>query len=186
VSREPGTRRNRVASVIQGEFVLLRAIEHKDLANYVQWLNDPRVLEYFGNFVPISQEQEEKWYRGMLQDPTVFSFAIEFEGRHVGGGGFSSIDGRHRSAEVGLFIGLPELWDRGLGRDALRALLRFGFEEINLNRISLRLFSGNKRAVHLYEAAGFQHEGCWRQAEYRHGRYHDMLWMSVLHDEWIG
>ena len=38
----------------------------------------------------------------------------------------------------------------------------------------------------LYEKAGFRHEGCWRQAEFRHGRYHDLLWMSVLREEWTG
>ena len=31
---------------------------------------------------------------------------------------------------------------------------------------------------------GFQHEGRWREAEFRHGRYHDMLWMSILRREW--
>jgi diamine N-acetyltransferase len=172
--------------VIKGDLVLLRAIEREDLANYVTWLNDPLVLEYFGNVVPMSQEQEEKWYAGMLKDPTVCNFASEFEGRHVGGAGFSSINGRHRSAEVGLFVGLQDLWGRGLGRDTLQTLLCFGFAEINLNRIFLRVFAGNKRAVHLYETIGFQHEGCMRQAEYRHGRYHDLLWMGVLRDEWAG
>jgi RimJ/RimL family protein N-acetyltransferase len=172
--------------VIKGKLVLLRAIEREDLANYVEWLNDPLVLEYFGHVVPMSLEQEEKWYEGMLEDSTVRNFAIEFKGRHVGGGGFSSIDGRHRSAEVGLFIGVPDLWDRGLGGDALQTLVRFGFEEINLNRIFLRVFAENSRAVHLYETLGFQHEGRMRQAEYRHGRYHDLLWMSLLREEWIG
>jgi RimJ/RimL family protein N-acetyltransferase len=38
----------------------------------------------------------------------------------------------------------------------------------------------------LYEAVGFRHEGRMRQAEYRHGRYHDLLWMSVLRQEWEG
>jgi RimJ/RimL family protein N-acetyltransferase len=76
------------------------------------------------------------------------------------------------------------MWDRGLGFDALTTLVQFGFEQMNLNRIYLRVFAGNERAVHLYEKAGFRHEGCWRQAEFRHGRYHDLLWMSVLREEW--
>ena len=172
--------------MIRGERVTLRAIEREDLPNYVRWLNDPRVLRYFGRLVPLSLAQEEKWYEGMLQDRTVRSFAIEFEGRHIGGCGFRDIDKHHRCAEVGLFIGIPELWSQGLGRDALATLLRFGFEEMNLHRIYLRVFAENERAVHLYESLGFQHEGRWRQAEFRHGRYHDILWLSILEDEWTG
>lgn len=172
--------------MIYGERVILRAIEREDLPRYVRWLNDPTVLEFFGRVAPLSLAEEEKWYEEMLQDPTVRNFAIEFEGQHIGGAGFSYIDGRNASAEVGLFVGLPELWDQGLGYDALHTLLRFGFEEMNLNRISLRVFADNKRAIHLYEKLGFRHEGRWRQAEFRRGRYLDLLWLSILREEWTG
>jgi RimJ/RimL family protein N-acetyltransferase len=172
--------------MIKGERVILRAIERQDLPTYVRWLNDPQVLEHFGNLVPFSIAQEEQWYEETLQNPATLDFAVEFEGQHVGGAGFGKIDGRQAHAEVGLFIGVPELWDRGLGADVLRTLLRFGFEQMNLHRIYLRVFAGNKRAVHLYEKVGFQHEGCWRHHEFRHGRYHDLLWMSILRDEWTG
>jgi RimJ/RimL family protein N-acetyltransferase len=170
--------------MIKGERVVLRAIEREDLPRYVQWLNDPQVLEYFGHYGPMSLAQEETWYESMLQDSSAINFAVEFEGEHVGGGGFCSIDGRHARAEVGLFIGQPRLWDQGLGRDVLQTLLRFGFEQMNLHRIYLRVFAENERAVHLYERLGFRHEGRWRQCEYRHGRYHDLLWMSILRPEW--
>jgi diamine N-acetyltransferase len=172
--------------MIKGKRVSLRAIERDDLPRYVEWFNDPSVVEYFGQVFPFSLAEEEAWYENMLQDRSVRNFAIELEGRHVGGGGFNRIDPRNASAEVGLFIGLPELWDQGLGFDALSTLVRFGFEQMNLNRIGLRVFAENERAVHLYEKAGFQHEGRWRQAEYRYGRYHDLLWMSVLREEWTG
>lgn len=172
--------------MIQGERVVLRAIEREHLPNYVRWFADPAVLEYFGPVIPMSQALEEQWYENMLQDSSVCNFAIEFEGQHIGGAGFCSIDGRNRSAEVGLFIGLPKLWGQGLGRDALQALLRYGFEQLNLQRIYLRVFSGSSRAIHVYETLGLVHEGRWRRAEFRHGRYHDLLWMSLLQEEWGG
>ncbi|MGC9333934.1 MAG: GNAT family N-acetyltransferase [Anaerolineae bacterium] len=172
--------------MIRSKRIVLRAIERQDLPNYVEWLNDPAVLEYFGRYRPFSLVEEERWYEDMLQDPNVCNFAVELQGRHVGGAGFSAIDGRNASAEVGLFIGLPDLWDKGLGADVLQALLRFGFEQLNLNRIYLRVFARNERAVHLYEKLGFKHEGCWRQAEFRNGQYQDMLWMSILREEWAG
>ncbi|MFN2292638.1 MAG: GNAT family N-acetyltransferase [Anaerolineae bacterium] len=172
--------------MIRGKRIVLRAIERQDLPNYVEWFNDPVVLEYFGRYRPLSLAEEEAWYEEMLQDPRTCNFAVELDGQHVGGAGFSKIDGRNASAEVGLFIGLPELWDQGLGFDVLQALLRFGFEQLNLNRIYLRVFARNERAVHLYEKLGFNHEGHWRQAEFRNGQYQDLLWMSVLREEWAG
>ncbi|HSJ53585.1 MAG TPA: GNAT family protein [Anaerolineae bacterium] len=172
--------------MLNGERVILRAIERSDLPNYVRWLNDPAVLHYFGRFKPLSLMQEEQWYEKMLEDSTALNVAVELEGRHVGGAGLVLIDGRVGSAEVGLFIGLPELWDQGLGLDVLRTLLRFGFEQLNLHRISLRVFAENERAIHLYEKVGFRHEGRWREADFRHGRFHDILWMSILSREWAG
>jgi UDP-4-amino-4,6-dideoxy-N-acetyl-beta-L-altrosamine N-acetyltransferase len=170
--------------MIRGEHIILRAIERDDLKNYVQWFGDPRVLEYFGRFLPMSLIQEEQWYENMLRDSSVCNWAVEYKELHIGGAGFSDINQVHQSAEVGLFIGKPEFWDRGLGRDVLESLLTFGFEQMNLHRIYLRVFAENERAVHLYEKVGFHHEGRWRQAEFRHGRFHDILWMSILRDEW--
>jgi RimJ/RimL family protein N-acetyltransferase len=172
--------------MIQGERIILRAIEREHLPNYMEWLNDPRVLEYFGNYLPLSLAQEERWYEGMLRDSSEHSFAIELEGQHIGGAGFGNIDGRNGNAEVGLFIGLPELWDQGVGHDTLQTLVRFGFEEMNLHRIYLRVFADNQRGIHLYEKVGFQREGRWREAEFRHGRYHDLLWMGLLRHQWLG
>jgi diamine N-acetyltransferase len=170
--------------MIRGKRAILRAIERQDLPNYVEWLNDPEVLEYFGRYKPLSLAEEEQWYEEMLQDPKTCSFAVELDGQHVGGAGFNSIDGRNASAEVGLFIGLPALWDQGLGFDVLQTLLRFGFRQMNLNRIYLRVFARNERAVHVYEKLGFKHEGRWRQAEFRNGEYQDLLWMGILREEW--
>ncbi len=168
--------------MIQGERIILRAIERQDLPRYVQWLADPAVAEQLGLFAPLSLAQEEAWYEKMLADPTVRNFAIELEGQHIGGAGFQNIDRRNASAEMSLFIGPPELRDQGLEQDVMSTLVRFGFEQMNLHRIYLRTLADNERAVHLYEKAGFRHEGCWRQAEFRHGRYHDVLWMSILRE----
>jgi RimJ/RimL family protein N-acetyltransferase len=172
--------------MLQGKRITLRAIEREHLPNYVRWFSEPAVLEYFGTYLPMSLAQEQAWYEKQLQDSSACNFAVELDGRHIGGAGFAQIDGRNRSAELGLFVGDPELWDQGLGHDILEVLVRYGFEQLNLNRVYLKVFAENKRAVHLYEKIGFQHEGRWRQAEYRHGCYQDMLWMSILRDEWKG
>ena len=170
--------------MITGKLVELRAIEREDLPRYVEWLNDPEVMRYFSPLEPMSLADEERWFEGQLQQSDTRNFAIYYEGEHVGGAGYSHIDWRERSAEIGLFIGHKNLWDKGLGTDIMSALVRFGFEQMNLHRIYLRVYEENPRAITCYRKVGFQHEGKMRDASFRHGRYHHILWMSILEDEY--
>lgn len=170
--------------MIKGKLVELRAIERGDLPRYVSWLNDPDVSHYFGPLEPMSLVEEEQWFEDQLKQPDSRNFAIYCQDEHVGGCGYNQIDWRERSAEVGLFIGRKDLWDRGLGADVLSALLHFGFEQMNLHRIYLRVYGGNGRAIACYRKVGFQEEGRMREASFRHGRYHDLICMSMLESEY--
>jgi len=84
-----------------------------------------------------------------------------------------------------LAIGLgPDHWDQGYGQEAMRLLLAFGFQELNLYRVQLTVFSYNPRAIRVYEKLGFQREGVFRQALHRDGQRHDMLLYGLLRPEW--
>jgi len=170
--------------MLHGKLVHLRPSRKEDLPYYVQWINDVDVLAYFGSYLPWTMKQEEAWYEKIGKDESSIQFAIEYNGQLVGGCGLNNITYRHQSAEVGLFIGEKSLWDQGLGQDTLRTLLDYGFDQLNLHRIYLRVFAENKRAVHAYEKIGFVQEGRFREMEWRHGRWQDMLFMSVLRREW--
>jgi len=170
--------------MLHGRKVVLRAIEPSDLPNYVRWFADTEVQAYFGMYEPMSLAQEQSWYQHQNESHNAMNFAIEFEGQHVGGCGFVSINTRNQNSEVGLFIGEKKLWDQGLGKDALATLVAYAFDYLNLHRVYLRVFAENLRAVHAYEQVGFRHEGRFRESEWRHGRWHDMLSMSILRPEW--
>jgi RimJ/RimL family protein N-acetyltransferase len=171
--------------------IRFRAPERSDLPQYVEWLNDPEVRQGLSLFLPLSMADEEKWYENMLStSATEHPFAIDVreEGAwtHIGNCGFHGIDWRCRSSEVGIFIGDKSYWNHGYGTEAMSLLLKHGFETLNMNRIFLRVFENNPRAIRSYEKAGFQHEGRFRQGEFQQGHYQDVLFMSVLRDEWKG
>jgi RimJ/RimL family protein N-acetyltransferase len=63
-------------------------------------------------------------------------------------------------------------------------LIRFGFEEMNFNRIALDVYDFNERAIASYHKCGFVEEARRRRDIYREGRYVDVVMMSVLRDEW--
>jgi RimJ/RimL family protein N-acetyltransferase len=85
---------------------------------------------------------------------------------------------------VGILIGDKTYWNKGYGTEALKLLLKHGFETLNLNRIFLRVYEDNPRAIHCYEKVGFVHEGRMRQGRFTKGQFVDILFMSVLREEW--
>jgi len=169
-----------------GQRVVLRPIEPEHLPNYVRWFADPEVLAYFGPYRPMNAAQEKDWYEQQNRDRSMVNFAIEYDGRHIGGCGFGRLDHANQNAEVGLVIGEKSLWNQGLGKEVLATIVAYGFDYLNLHRIYLRVFAQNQRAIHAYEQVGFVHEGRFREAEWRHGQWQDMLYMSILRQEWRG
>jgi RimJ/RimL family protein N-acetyltransferase len=88
-------------------------------------------------------------------------------------------------AFTGVGIGDPQLWGKGYGTDAIRLLLRYAFNELNLRRISLMAFEYNQRALRSYHKAGFVEEGRMRGVLHREGRRWDSIYMGILRDEWL-
>jgi len=194
--------------MIIGERIRFRAVERDDLPTFVKWLNDPEVQQGILIHQPISQAREENWFDGMIKRPDdehIMGIEVRLPGERTGlpgvkgneqgaqGGeeawklignlAFNDIDWRNRSSEFGIMIGDKTYWTQGYGTEAVRLLIKHGFNSLNLNRIFLRVFENNPRAIRAYEKAGFVHEGRERQAEFRDGRYIDVLLMSILKDE---
>jgi RimJ/RimL family protein N-acetyltransferase len=172
--------------MIQGTKVRLRALEHDDLPHFVRWINDPETRRFMVLRYPLSMTEEEKWWQGFLQRENDHIFAIETkDGAYIGNIGLHDIEPENRRAELGIIIGDKAHWSQGYGTDAVRTLLRWAFEYLNLNRISLRVYDYNERAIGCYQKCGFRHEGTMRQARYTDGQYHDEWIMGVLRDEFL-
>ena len=171
-----------------GELVKLGAIQREYLPCYVEWLNDWEVRRFMAPVLPhpFTLQDEEEWFNRQRgeQDARHFAILTRAEGRLIGNCGLHQIDWTNRHAIFGVFIGNKEYWGRGFGTDATRTLLRYAFEEANLNRVELEVFSFNTRAIHMYDKCGFKLEGTRRQALFREGQLHDEHIMAILRDEW--
>jgi RimJ/RimL family protein N-acetyltransferase len=171
---------------IPGKRLRLRAIERSDIPTFVRWFNDPEVRHYLEMLMPMSQAQEERWFEAHLERGDSHIFGIEtLDGLLIGNIGLSDIDWRNRRAVLGIVIGEKEYWGKGYGTEAIMALLRFVFENMNLQRVDLKVFDYNQRAVRCYEKCGFKLEGRLRQAHFHDGEYHDELVMGILRNELI-
>ena len=178
--------------MIYGERIRFRAAGRADLPRFTDWLNDPEVRAGIAQSLPFSVELEEQWFEKMLQRPHEEQVLV-IEARQpdeswltIGNCGLFGLDWRSRCCELGILIGAKSCWNQGYGAESVRLLLKHGFETLNLNRIYLRVFETNPRAIRAYEKVGFKLEGRQREAEYRDGKYIDVLMMSVLRSEWQG
>lgn len=170
--------------MIIGKKVRLRAIEREDLPTFVRWFNDQEVTRYLQMSGPLSLAQEERWFQSKLEDEKNTVLAIEtLDGVHIGNLGLHNVDYRNRHAQLGIVIGEKEYWNQGYGTDAVRTALYYAFDELNLNRVFLRVYAYNQRAIRCYEKCGFRHEGTLRQDFFRNGEYHDTLIMGILRQE---
>jgi RimJ/RimL family protein N-acetyltransferase len=175
--------------MILGNGIRLTALDRADLPRFVEWLNDPEVIEGLLIHIPMSAPQEEQWFEKTLSKPLEeqpLSIQIEKEQgwETIGNVGLFDFEWCNRSAEVGIVIGNKQAWNQGHGRKAMQLILRHGFENLNLHRIYLKVYETNPRAIRSYEHAGFKLEGRMRQAQFKNGRYVDVLMMSVLQPEW--
>ncbi len=175
--------------MIYSKRLRLRGAEREDIPRFVSWLNDPEVVEHLLAAYPITQAGEERWFDSMMsREPAeqvrVIEALIDGEYKAIGNTSFMGLDWISRKAEIGIFIGEKHLWNHGYGRDAMLLMLRHGFNQLNLNRIFLRVHANNPRGIKAYENAGFVHEGVLRQEVYREGKYVDVLVMSVLRSDW--
>jgi len=103
-------------------------------------------------------------------------------GRLVGTCGFTSFDFPHNSAQVGYVLN-PEYWGQGIIAEALQAVIRFGFHELELHRIEAFYMDGNARSRRVMEKVGMTYEGTRRGAMYIKGKYRDIGVYAVLRDD---
>jgi ribosomal-protein-alanine N-acetyltransferase len=102
--------------------------------------------------------------------------------RFIGTCGFTSWEAAHACAELGYVIS-KEYWGRGLASETVRALIGFGFEKINLNRIEARCIAENVASARALQKAGMAYEGTLRQREYIKGAYRNIKLYAILKSE---
>jgi RimJ/RimL family protein N-acetyltransferase len=173
---------------INGRRVALRAVCRADLDQLRDFVNDPEVMRFSNVYRPIDDLRQERWFEGISQAAHAFWFAVDEIGQDsshlIGTCCLVDLDTVARSAELRIRLGHRASWNKGLGTEAASLLLRFGFDDLNLERIWLRAFYTNERAIALYQKLGFQQEGRLRRAAFIKGSYQDVVIMGLLRDEW--
>jgi len=178
---------DRPLKLLNSSHILLRPLERSDLETLARWRNAPENYQRFFNTFPIAISGQDAWYQDLLkrQDGKLFIIEALGDGKAIGTIGYDHIDWKNQKAELGnTLIGELTYRGKGLGKEAVRLILHFGFSEMNLNRIYLKVYAKNKLAIHVYESCGFHVEGILQEEYFRNGRFQDVCLMAILRKEY--
>lgn len=191
--------------MLVGNKVILEEIDSQNIEQMRQWRNQPELRQWFREYKDITKDKQKEWYerRGNNSSPQHVYFQImslaDVEGsvkgekytrtleqrikdRYlIGCCGLHYIDFRLRSGEFGIFLGSDR--GTGKGKEALKMLCDYGFNELNLHKVWAEVYNGND-SINLYYNVGFKNDGILRDNFFHNGKYGNSTMMSVLEDEW--
>lgn len=130
---------------------------------------------------PFPEGAAAAWISKHAADPDGYAFALD-DGELAGAIGLH-LRRDDDAAELGYWIGVP-YWGRGYATEAASEVVRFGFEELRLNRIFAGYFRRNPASGAVLRKLGMTCEGTLRQHHRKWGEYVDVEMWSVLRREW--
>ena len=119
----------------------------------ISTINNPEVASLISNRTEDYTMEDEIGWINANQDTYNFSMITRDTEEYIGNCGFDDVNGT--SGEIGIFLN-PRFQNVGLGTEAITELIRFGFEELDLEEIRLIVYSHNERAIRCYQRLGFR------------------------------
>jgi RimJ/RimL family protein N-acetyltransferase len=147
----------------------------------------PEILRMFGadpvDIPPLTHANAAAFMDGLAAHPC--AWVIEHQNRFLGEIRLDGVDLHDRRAQLAIGLYDPARLGQGIGREAVRLVLRHAFDVLHLHRVGLRVIGYNERAIRAYKACGFIEEGREREAVFVSGAWHDDVIMGVLASELI-
>ncbi len=171
---------------LENENIYLTAIENEDdILKMYYWINNKELVNFNSSFFPVHFKNHIEWFENIRKDKSTVLFGIrkKKDNELIGTCQLHSINSIHRKAELQIRLQF-ESSSKGYGKEVLKILIDYGFNDLNLNKIYLNVYETNSRAISLYEKMGFQKEGALREEIFLNGKYIDVYVMSILKNEW--
>lgn len=166
--------------------IFLRKIEYSDSELIVSWRNSNDVKVNLFSQEDISLEQHLSWMKNKVESGESIQFIIEAikEKKPIGTIFIKNIDNKNNKGEFGIFIGDYQFRGLGYGTMATKMIVNYAFTHLCLNKIYLHVIENNQAGIHSYKKAGFKIEGVHKQDYKRNGVYFNVVYMSILKEEW--
>lgn len=172
--------------ILKSPRIYLRPLQEEDAQSFLDNTRDEEIRYMTGTKSTFTLEQIQQHIRSCKNDSTRYDFAICLNDNDLLIGELSISEIDHENAKAGFRISMfgMELTGKGYGSEAIKLVLQFVFEELNLNRLQLEVFSHNIKGIRAYEKTGFKKEGVLRDSLYYNGEFSDEIIMSFLKKEY--
>ena len=173
--------------IIETGRLILREVTSTDSTNMLTYLSDEMVMKHMG-LVPFQTEEdvldEISWYQSIFEEGTGIRWGITLKdsGEVIGSCGFLNRLSKHHRADVGYELS-KDFWGKGIASEALEAVVRYGFQHFQLERIQALIEPNNLPSQKLVEKIGFKREGLLRHYEFTCGKFDDLIMYSILKED---
>ncbi len=170
----------------------LEYFDRSDFDQLISWINDEELLMNWAGSLfsfPLTHKSLE-WYIEDVNeiassDAFIYKAVDTTSGNTVGHISLGAISRKNRSGRISrVLIGDTENTGRGYCRDMVTEVLRIGFEDLNLHRISLGVYDFNRAALKCYQKSGLAVEGTNRDVLLYKDKWWSLVEMSILEGEW--
>lgn len=172
---------------IYGDNILLRAIEPDDNDLLKELINDPDIEKMIGgSSFPVSSAAQAKWIDAQIGRTNILRCIVaQRNDPQVGLGTviLSDIDQKNGTAQVHIKLSKHGAQGKGYGTQALRAIVKYAFEQLRLNCIYAEVLLYNAASKRIFEKCGFSQDGILRSRVYKGGEYHDVLALSIIRSD---
>jgi ribosomal-protein-alanine N-acetyltransferase len=176
--------------ILETQRLLLREITPEDALALSVLLSDEETVKYLVDLPrqwtdPVGVLNIMNFIQQSYHEKTAMRWAITFKQNNIliGTCGFHRYDPANFRAEVGYDLYRAH-WRQGIMEEAMRRLLAFCFEELDLHRIEAEVIEGNVASACLLAKLGFQQEGVWRERVYGRGKFHSLRQFGLLRQEY--
>jgi len=159
----------------------LRPVRREDLELFLQWRNESPSGLRTGHR-PLTSLNQEEFFKKLSFDNDMIVFTACVNEEPIGYVQLYPIDWKNRKAEVGVIMGRKHQ-GQGLGEEALRLTVDYGFRMLGMNKLYAEIYEYNEQSIKLFEKIGFKLEGKLREHHYWNGKFHDSLIYSILRSE---
>lgn len=172
--------------------ITLEYFTKDDFEQLIGWVDNEHLLYNWTGAMfhfPLTADKLQ-WYIDGTNDPQtsdalVYKAVDSKTGEAVGHISLGGISRKNRAARISrVLVGSNTQRGRGICQAMIQAVLRIGFQDLRLHRISLGVYDFNHAAIRCYEKCGFVTEGTSRDVFKYNDEYWSLVEMGILEDEW--
>lgn len=156
----------------------------EDIRRVYEWRNLAEVARYMYTDHMISEGEHARWFGDALERDDRKYWIIELDGVPVGLANLVDISPRHRRASWAFYLADPLVRGRGVGSFTERFVLRYAFDELNLNKLCCEVLGSNQAVVAMHQKFGFGVDGTLRSHIWKTDHFEDVVSMSITEAEY--